>query len=311
MLTSIVRACMLAAALPFALAPAGAAAAPLSAAPNAGASFDGGSIAIDRYGKGDAVVLLPGLTAGPWEWYDTIRHLEAHHTVYVISLPGFDGRATVNPPLFDRFTSDFWSFINTQHVARPVIIGHSLGGTLAILLAEQHPDRLRGIIALDGMPIFPGMEKVTPEQRAAGAQQAATAIAAETHDQLLAYDKTYMSGPGGVLDPALADQLADLTARSDPGAAAEWLREDLSADLRPDLSKITVPLLEIAPYNQPDLANSTHPYTADQKAQYYQTLLAGAPKLQVIPLSPARHFAMFDQPQQFFALVDAFLAQNK
>lgn len=310
MFTKLVRACTLSATFLFALAPAGAAAAALSAAPNVDASFDGGSIAIDRYGKGDPIVLLPGLTTGTWEWYDTIRHLEAHHTVYAISLPGFNGRAPVNPPLFDRFSSDFWSFINTQHVTRPVIIGHSLGGTLAILLGEQHPERLRGIIALDGMPIFPGMERVTAEQRAGGAQQAATQIAAETHDQLLQYEKMYMHGPGGVIDPALADQLADLEARSDPGATAEWLREDLGSDLRPDLAKITVPLLEIAPFNQPDLANSLNPYTADQKAQYYQSLLAGAPKLQVVSLAPARHFAMFDQPQQFFAIVDAFLAQN-
>ncbi len=310
MFRSLIRTGAVSAAFLFAVAPCGAQAAALSAAPNVDASFQAGSLQIDRYGKGDPVVLLPGLTTGTWEWYDTIRHLESHHTVYAVALPGFDGRPIANPPLFERFTSDFWSFINTQHVARPVIIGHSLGGTLAILLGEQHPERLRGIIALDGMPIFPGMERVTAEQRAGGAQQAATTIAAESHQQLLDYEKTYMQGPGGVLDPALAAQLAELEARSDPGATAEWLREDLAGDLRPDLPKISVPLLEIAPYYQPDLANSAIQYTADQKVQYYQSLLAGAPRLQVVSIAPARHFAMFDQPQQFFTLVDAFIAQN-
>ncbi len=192
-----------------------------------------------------------------------------------------------------------------------MLIGHSLGGTLAILLGEQHPERLRGIVALDGMPIFPGMERVTAEQRAGGAQQAATQIAGETHSQLLDFEKNYMHTAGGVLDPALADQLAELEARSDPASVGEWLREDLSSDLRPDLAKITVPLLEIAPYNAPDLAGSPVQYTAEQKAQYYGTLLAGAPKLQVVSIAPARHFAMFDQPQQFFTIVDAFLAQNR
>jgi pimeloyl-ACP methyl ester carboxylesterase len=292
-------------------APLGVSAASLSTAPNAEASFDGGSIQIDRYGKGDPVVLLPGLTAGTWEWYDTIRHLAPNHTVYAVSLAGFDGRPAATPPLFDRFTSDFWSFIATQHVVRPVIVGHSLGGTLAILLGEQHPDRLRGIVALDGMPLFPGMERVTPRQRAEGAQGAATQIAAETHAQLLDYEKAYMRGPGGVLDPDLADQLAELEARSDPPTVAEWLREDLTADLRPDLAKISVPLLEIAPYNAPDIMNSAVQYTADEKAQYYGTLLAGAPKVQVVSISPARHFAMFDQPRQFFTILDAFLAQTR
>jgi pimeloyl-ACP methyl ester carboxylesterase len=292
-------------------APLGASAASLSAPPNVDASFDGGSIQIARYGKGDAVVLLPGLTAGTWEWYDTIRHLSPNHTVYAVSLAGFDGRPAATPPLFDRFSTDFWAVIATQHVARPVIVGHSLGGTLAILLGEQHPDRLRGIVALDGMPLFPGMERFNPEQRAQATQGVATQIAAETHGQLLDYEKGYMHGPGGVLDPDLGDQLAELEARSDPPSVAEWLREDLSADLRPDLVKISVPLLEIAPYNLPDLATAPVQYTADQKTQYYETLLSGAPKVQVVSISPARHFAMFDQPQQFFAIVDAFLAKNR
>jgi len=191
-------------------APLGASAASLSTAPTVDASFDAGSIQVERYGKGDAVVLLPGLTAGTWEWYDTIRHLAPNHTVYAVSLPGFDGRPAATPPLFDRVTADFWSFIATQHVVRPVLVGHSLGGTLAILLGEQHPERLRGIVALDGMPLFPGMERVTAEQRAAGAQGAATQIAAESHAQLLDYEKGYMRGAGGVLDPDLADQLAQL-----------------------------------------------------------------------------------------------------
>ncbi len=39
-----------------------------------------------------------------------------------------------------------------------------------------------------------------------------------------------------------------------------------------------------------------------------RTLLAGAPKLQVVSVSPARHFAMLDQPDRVFALIDAFLA---
>lgn len=285
-------------------------AASLSTPPLVQASFSEGSLTIDRYGKGDPIVLLPGLTTGTWEWYDTIRHLSPNHTVYAVSLPGFDGKPPATPPLFDRFSNDFWQFITIQKVVRPVIIGHSLGGTLAILLAEQHPDRLRGIVALDGMPLFPGMESITAEQRVAGAQQAAAQIASESHDQLLAYEKQYMHSAGGVLDSALADQLAEFEARSDPAAIAQWLREDLGDDLRPNLNKITIPLLEIAPYNADDLLNSPAKYTAEQKAQYYGTLLAGAPRVQVIPISPARHFAMFDQPQQFYAIVDAFLAQN-
>jgi pimeloyl-ACP methyl ester carboxylesterase len=284
-----------------------AAAASLAVAPSPQAGFDSGSIHVDRFGNGDPVVLLPGLTTGTWEWNDTIRHLASKHTVYAVSLPGFDSRPAATPPLFDRVTNDVWTFLAAQKIARPVLIGHSLGGTLSILLGEQHPERLRGIVAIDGLPIFPGMERLSAEQRAFGADQAAAPIATQTHQQLLDFEKGYMRGAGGVLDAQLADQLAELEAKSDPAAVAQWLREDLSSDLRPNLAKISVPLLVIAPYNAPDLANAPVKYSEDEKAAYYRGLLAGAPKLQVATVSPARHFVMLDQPERVFALIDAFL----
>jgi pimeloyl-ACP methyl ester carboxylesterase len=294
-----------------ALAPRAADAAAPQPLPAADAQFDAGSLHVLRFGKGDPVVLLPGLTTGPWEWSDTIRRLAPRHTVYAVALPGFDGRPPAAAPLFDRVTNDFWAMLDAQKIARPVVVGHSLGGTLAILLGEQHPERLRGIVALDGLPIFPGMDRITAEQRAGAAQQASAPIAGQTREQLLAFEKGYMKTAGGVLDAQLADQLAELEANSDSGAVAQWLREDLGTDLRPNLAKISVPLLEIVPYNAPDLANAPQSYTEEQKVAYYRGLLSGAPKLQLVSVSPARHFAMFDQPDKIFAIIDAFLTETR
>ena len=298
----------------FALAlssPLAASAAALPAAPVPDRIVEAGSMNVQRFGHGDPVVLIPGLSVGTWEWWETIRHLAPNHTVYALTLPGFDTRPAATAPLFARVTNDFWAFLESEKVVRPVIIGHSLGGTLGILLGEQHPERLRGIIAVDGMPIFPGMERLTAEQRAATAAQITGQIAGQTRAQLLEYEKGYMRSAGGVLDPALADQAAELESRSDPAAIAQWLREDIGGDLRPDLAKISVPLLEIAPYNAPDLVGAPVQYSEDQKVQYYRSLLNGAPRLQVISIAPARHFAMLDQPQRFLAAVDGFLAANR
>ncbi len=297
-------------ALAFALALAGpvaGAAATLPPAPKPDAAFDAGSLHVERYGKGDPVVLIPGLTCGTWEWYGTIRHLAPSHTVYALTLPGFDGRPAVGGPLMPRASADVWAMLEAQHVAKPVLIGHSLGGTLAILLGEQHPERLRGVVAVDGLPVFPQMERMTAEQRAALATQITAPIAAETQAQLLAYEQGYMKGPFGTLDPQLAAEVAPLTARSDPKAVAQWLQEDVAGDLRPDLAKLAVPLLEIAPYDAADVGSGPVSYTEAQKGDYYRALLAGTPQLEVATIAPARHFVMFDQPDRFYAVVDGFL----
>ena len=293
------------------MVPLAAPAASLPTLPAADAQFDAGSLHVSRFGHGDAVVLLPGLTTGPWEFADLIRRLAPRYTVFALSLPGFDGRPGAAPPLFDRVTGDFWTMLPTQKIVRPVLIGHSIGGTLSILLGEQHPERLRGIVAIDGLPIFPGLERITPEQRAAAAQQGSATIATLTHQQLLEYDKSYMNSSGGVLDAGEAAAAAELAANSDPPTTAQWLREDLMADLRPDLAKITIPLLEIVPFNAPDLAGQPLSYTEAQKVEYYRTLLSGAPKVQIVSVSPARHFAMLDQPDKVFALLETFLNQAR
>jgi len=306
----LVRVAAAALALTFVL-PLASSAAPLPGMPGADAQFDAGSLHVSRFGHGDALVLLPGLTTGPWEFADLVRRLALNHTVYAVSLPGFDGRPGAAPPLFDRVTRDFWSMLDAQKIVRPAVIGHSIGGTLSILLGEQHPERLRAIVAIDGLPIFPGLERITPEQRAVAAQQGYAQIATLTHQQLLDYDKGYMNSSGGVLDPEAAAGAAELAANSDVPTTAQWLREDLLADLRPGLAKITVPLLEIVPFNAPDLAGQPLSYTEAQKVTYYKTLLSGVPKLQVVSVAPARHFAMLDQPERVFGLIDVFLTQNR
>ena len=80
--------------------------------------------------------------------------------------------------------------------------------------------------------------------------------------------------------------------------------------MRPNLAKITVPVLEIAPYS-PAEGNPAAPmhYTEPEKAAYYRSLLAGVAKLDVVTIAPARHFVMLDQPERFQKALDDFLAR--
>lgn len=274
-------------------------------APVASASFDAGSLHVDRYGNGArALILIPGLGSGPWSWYGTIARFAPQYTVYVLTLPGFDGRpATSKTPLFDTFASDFWAFLEQQHVDRPVIVGHSLGGTLGLLLAQQHPERLAGVIAVDGLPVFPMLAQASVAQRDAMAAQSAAKFASLDPATELAYETNFMATIG-TRDPQLVAPAAKLEARSDPKAVAAWLAEDLRADLRPAMNRAGVPILEIAPY---DPAGGS-PFTQEQTVAFYRSLLAGAPNATVVALAPARHFAMLDQPDAFYAQVTQFLA---
>jgi pimeloyl-ACP methyl ester carboxylesterase len=283
----------------------------LPPAPTPSETFDVGSLHVQRYGSGTkTLVLIPGLTCGTWEWYGTIAHFAPNYTIYSLTLPGFDGRPSAAPPLFDRFAADFWTLLDQRKIDKPIVIGHSLGGTLSFLVGEQHADRLRGIVAVDGLPIFPMVAQLSDTARASAASNAASSAASSTPAQTLAYEKNFMHTIG-IIDAQLGDQAAALAATADAKMEAQWLEEDLNHDLRSNLAKIAVPLIEIMPYNAPDRTQPPLNYTQAQTEQFYASLIAGAPQARVVAIAPSRHFAMLDQPDKFYAIVEGFIASLK
>lgn len=288
-------------------APALATVAPAPATPPA-ASYDVGSLHVDRYGDhGRPIVLIPGLACGPWEWYGEITRLSAHNTVYALTLPGFDGRAAIAPPLFTTVTADFWKLLAQKTIVKPIVIGHSLGATTGFMLATQHPELLAGVIAVDGLPIFPGNDFSTPATIDAQSDAMAKKLATQTPAEFAASEKAVVL-PFLITSPADVAAVAPLAARSDVAATAEWYREDMQLDLRPQLASATVPILLIGPYDEA-LDGRFFPTAAAKKA-YYSKLAGGAPNLTVVIVPNSRHFIMFDQPQALDAALDAFLAAH-
>lgn len=295
---------------------AGAVAASPAMAAEPATSFTVGTLKVQRHGDhGSPLILIPGLGSGSWVWDGTVAHLDDNYVVYTVTLAGFDG---VPPParktgLMDQAGASLLQLIDEHHIDKPVLVGHRLGGTLAIRFATEHADMLTGVVAVDGMPIFPGAERMDVAQRKAAAARMGAQMAQATPEQFKAQQVGYMHGMG-VLDASAADRYGALQARSDPATTAQYMAEDFALDLRPQLPKISVQLLEISPYNAPDFASaaarSGQPLISEQqKTDYYRQLLAGAPHLKVVSISPSRHFVMLDQPQRFLEVLDNFLAQ--
>ncbi len=278
--------------------------------PKAGSSFMAGPVRVDVYGTPGkpALVFIPGLACGVWEWSGEIARFAPDYTIYALTLPGFDGLAAAQVPLFKTVSNSFWTMLAQHNIVKPIVIGHSLGGTLAIMLAEQHSDRLRGVIAVDGLPIFPGFERQTPQQRAQAAQRmSATFAAASTPQQFEFAEKTYAL-PYMMTSKDDIVQVAPLIAKSDPQATAAWMSEDLTTDLRPGLRNAGIPLLEVAPYD-PTLENAMFA-SAQAKSAYYAGLLNGAPTAKVVVVGGSRHFVMYDQPQGLHAAIAGFIREQ-
>lgn len=257
--------------------------------------FDVGATLVERHGqRGTPLILIPGLASGSWAWQETARQLGKDHVVYVLTLPGFDGRPATPHQGIAAAQESLRELIETRKLRKPVLIGHSLGGTMSLELAAMYPDLVGGVVSIDGLPLFPGTEAWPLEQRAKMAGSIATRMQAATPAMFAAQQQQYMRGMG-VTDMARADELAKLTSRSDAAAVTKYMIDALSLDLRASLAAIKAPVLVISPYFEADAAQQQ--MTQEAKTDYYRTLMKGTPNVKVVSVSPARHFAMFDQPQ--------------
>jgi pimeloyl-ACP methyl ester carboxylesterase len=267
--------------------------------------FDVGATLVERHGsKGAPLILIPGLASGAWVWQDTIRQFGKDHTIYVLTLPGFDGRPAVDGKGMAAAQESVRELIAARKLKRPVLIGHSLGGTMSLALAAAQPDLVRGVVSIDGLSVMPGTDEWPAAQRTQMVAMINMPKPAPTTEAFAAQQQQYMRGIG-TLDMARADELAKLTGNSDAAAVTRYMGDGIGIDLRAVLPAIKVPVLVIAPYSPVDAAQQ--PFDEAGKADYYKKLMQGTPNVTVKTVAPARHFAMFDQPQKVADTIAEFL----
>ncbi len=79
------------------------------------ATFDSGALAVEQLSdKGPPLIFIPGLASGSWAWRDSAERLRKNHAVYLVTLPGFDGRAPVPGATLETLAQDLRTLIETR-----------------------------------------------------------------------------------------------------------------------------------------------------------------------------------------------------
>lgn len=263
-------------------------------------------IAITVAGKGPDVILIPGLASSAHVWDATVAHLSATHRVHVVQVAGFAGAApgsNATGPMLEPTVAALHDYIAANHLQGAAVIGHSLGGLMAMRLGIAHPGDAGRIMIVDSLP-YAGMmfgpaatpAVVEPQVRAmrdqlvAGTQEA---YAAAEPQQMARLIKSH----GAEADAAVAAASA-----SDRRVVANALYDDMTTDVRPDLARITAPVTILYPWDA----------TTGAPQQMFDALYTGAfaplRHGKVERIDGSYHFIMIDQPVVFLQKVDAFLA---
>lgn len=117
----------------------------------------GHAIAYSASGPGDGTALcLHGFGSDRTVWAFNVPALVAGTTVYALDLPGHgDSAAGLASGSLDELVATVAGFIAGLGLSRLHIVGHSLGGAIAIRLAAEHPDRVAGLMLVAPAGIAP------------------------------------------------------------------------------------------------------------------------------------------------------------
>jgi pimeloyl-ACP methyl ester carboxylesterase len=103
-------------------------------------------------GRGPAVVLLHGLGGFAQSWRHTIDALATRATVFGLDLPGF-GRSAKPRAIYrlGYFARALHGFLDAMNIGQASLVGHSLGGSVAVTYALTHPVRVERVALVAGL----------------------------------------------------------------------------------------------------------------------------------------------------------------
>jgi pimeloyl-ACP methyl ester carboxylesterase len=242
-------------------------------------------------GRGKPVILLHGYQGSWGLWQETMRMLEASCRTYAVDFWGFgESGARRNSYALDDFVSLVDQFMQQMGIARAPLVGHSMGGSVCLLVASRFPKRVEkvGVVAA---PILGSSLRLFP--RAFGLRP----VAWITYRNLRLYRWIYRLLAGSYSrDPAWADMMDRDVSRTTLQAFFASIASLRNLDLTRELAGVRVPVLGM--YGDRD--NVVDP-------GQWRPLQDCLRRAQIVRFPESGHFIMLDEPRKFMQHLKHFL----
>jgi pimeloyl-ACP methyl ester carboxylesterase len=182
---------------------------------------------------------LGGTSAGIWG--RVAGELGAEFTVVPYGLRGTGGSEhSAGPYSLDDFVGDLRALAEDLELARPALVGHSFGGSIALAYAAGYPGEVSAVVSVGGPVVLPEQGQKALRDRAEKVESEGMVSVAET----VATNGTAPSFRER--DAAGFNALVAMLAANDPATYAATCRVLAAMDLRPELSRVSAPVLLVA-----------------------------------------------------------------
>ncbi len=220
---------------------------------------------------------------------------KAGHASLAWDMPGYGESPSIDPCDFDRLADALAALLDAQGLPKAVLVGHSLGGMVALQMWARHPERVAGLVLAASSPAF-GHGSGDFQQAFIAQRLAPLEAGRSMHDVAAGLIPT-MVAPG-YAGPGLAQAQACMGSIS-PAAYKAALGALVQFEQRAALPTITVPTLCIAGEHDRTAAPSVVQRMADK-----------IPNAQCQCLSGVGHLLTFEQPEAFAQAVLDFLNRS-
>ena len=249
-------------------------------------------ISVEVVGSGPDIVMIPGLASSRETWRRTAERLRGRYRVHLVQVAGFAGepaRGELGASVLPAVEADIDAYLASLP-RPPIVMGHSLGGTLGLDLAEHHPQHMSKLLIVDSLPFYgvlmggPAATSDSVRPMADGLRKQMTGRMPEPMARAMMSQM--------VTAPADVDRVVAWSMASDPATVGAAMTEDMTLDLRSGLAGVKTPVTVL--------------FETPIKPMVEAGYAPLGPKT-LVEVPNSKHFIMYDQPARFDAEVDAFL----
>jgi len=198
---------------------------------------------VSKTGKGkQAIIFIPGFASSGAVWNETKAVFEKDFTCYTLTMAGFAGVKPQPNPSFENWKNEIANYIKNNKIEKPILIGHSMGGGLALAIAADYPDLIGKIVVVDALPCLAALSDPSFKSKENNdCSPMVTQMTAMNDTQF--YDMQKQMMPRLLEDKSKLEMVVDWSVKSDRVTFAQMYCDFFNIDLREKIATIKCPSL--------------------------------------------------------------------